>query len=56
MMVRLAEAVLWTSPAPPGTKACDAAGGAFRPEWREGPVSGWERASSFVRGDWGTDQ
>ena len=22
--------------APPGTKACDAAGGAFRPEWREG--------------------
>ena len=23
---------------PPGTKACDAGGGAFRPEWREGPV------------------
>jgi hypothetical protein len=23
---------------PPGTKACDAGGGAFRPEWREGRV------------------
>jgi len=23
---------------PPGTKACDAVGGAFRSEWREGPV------------------
>jgi hypothetical protein len=38
MMVRLAEAALYTSLAPPGTKACDAGGGAFRPEWREGPV------------------
>ena len=37
-MVRLAEAALYTSLAPPGTKACDAGGGAFRPEWREGPV------------------
>jgi len=23
---------------PPGTKACDAVGGAFRPEWMEGTV------------------
>jgi hypothetical protein len=38
MMVRLAEAALYTSPAPPGTKACDAEGGAFRPEWKEGSV------------------
>ena len=37
-MVRLAEAVLYISLAPPGTKACDAEGVAFRPEWREGPV------------------
>ncbi len=37
-MVRLAEAALYTSLAPPGTKACDAGGGAFRPEWREGPA------------------
>jgi hypothetical protein len=34
----LAETDLYASLAPPGTKACDAAGGAFRPEWREGPV------------------
>jgi hypothetical protein len=25
---------------PPGTKACDAVGGAFRPKWREG--SRWD--------------
>jgi hypothetical protein len=24
--------------APPGTKACDAVGGAFRSQWREGPA------------------
>jgi hypothetical protein len=24
--------------APPGAKECDAGGGAFRPEWKEGPV------------------
>jgi hypothetical protein len=39
MIVRLAEAALYGSLAPPGTKACDAGGGAFRPEWREEPVS-----------------
>jgi len=38
MMVRLAEAGLYASLAAPGTKACDAVGGAFGPEWREGPV------------------
>jgi len=38
-MVRLAEADLYASLAPPGTKACDAAGGAFRPEGREEPVT-----------------
>src|ERR1700694_2675805 len=36
MMVRLAEAALYTSLVPPGTKACDAGGRAFRPEWRGG--------------------
>jgi hypothetical protein len=41
MMVRLAEAALYTSLAPPGTQACDAGGGAIRPQWREGPVSAW---------------
>jgi hypothetical protein len=38
MVVRLAEAGLYASLASPGTRACDAVGGAFRPEWREGPV------------------
>jgi hypothetical protein len=37
-MVCLAEADLYTSLASPGTKARDAVGGAFRTEWREGPV------------------
>jgi hypothetical protein len=37
-MVRLAEADLYASLAAPGTKACDAVGGAFRPEWRDRPV------------------
>jgi hypothetical protein len=46
MMVRLVEAALYTSLAPPGTKACDAGGGAFRPEWREGPVR--TRCSSAI--------
>lgn len=32
--------------ASPGTKAWDAVGGAFRPEWREGPVS--TRSSSTI--------
>jgi hypothetical protein len=36
MMFRLAEAGLYASLASPGTKACDAVGGAFRLEWREG--------------------
>ncbi len=39
MMVRLAEAAICTSLAHPGTKACDAGGGAFSPEWRDGPVT-----------------
>ncbi len=26
--------------ASPGTKVCDAVGGAFRPRWRDWPVSG----------------
>jgi len=30
---------LTNSLALPGTEACDAVGGAFRPEWREGPVN-----------------
>ena len=38
MMLRLVEAALYTLLGPPGTKACDAVGGAFRLEWREGPV------------------
>jgi hypothetical protein len=36
----LIQARLNTSPASPGTKACNAVGGAFRPEWRGGPVRG----------------
>ena len=35
MMVRLADAALYTSLAPPGTKACDAVGGASRTECGE---------------------
>jgi hypothetical protein len=38
MMGRLAEGALYSSLASPGTKTCDAVGGTFRPEWREGPV------------------
>src|SRR5271166_6549268 len=38
MMLRLVEAALYTLLGPPGTKACDAVGGAFRLEWREGAV------------------
>src|SRR5882724_8446286 len=40
-MVRLADPAPYASLASPGTKACDAGGGAFRPEWREGPVRTW---------------
>jgi hypothetical protein len=29
--------MFWVSLATPGTKACDAVGGAFRPQWREWP-------------------
>jgi len=38
MMVRLADAALYTLLASHGTKACDAGGGAFRPQWIGGPV------------------
>src|SRR5260370_37390274 len=31
--------MLWVSLATPGTEACDAMGGAFRPQWRELPAS-----------------
>src|SRR5258708_12078692 len=37
-MVLLSEACLYASLAPPGAMACDAGGGAFRPQWRKGPV------------------
>ena len=30
----------------PGTEACDAGGGAFRPEWREGPVNVRRKAAA----------
>jgi len=30
--------MLWVSLATPGTEACDAMGGAFRPQWRELPA------------------
>ena len=36
MMVHLAKATLHIAPVPLGTEACDAVGGAFRPECREG--------------------
>jgi hypothetical protein len=30
---------VWVSLATPGTEACDAVGGALRPEWREWPAT-----------------
>jgi hypothetical protein len=30
----------WSSLATPGTEACDATGGASRPQWREWPAPG----------------
>jgi hypothetical protein len=37
-MLRLVQACRYVLLVPSGAKACGAGGGAFRPEWREGPV------------------
>ena len=48
-MLRLVQARRYVSLVPSGAKACGAGGGAFRPEWREGPV---ERAGEGARPPW----
>jgi hypothetical protein len=37
-MLRLVQACRYVLLVPSGAQACGAGGGAFRPEWREGPV------------------
>jgi hypothetical protein len=46
-MVLVADACLYASLASPAAKACDAVGGVFRPEWREGPVRAREEKRSI---------
>ena len=47
----LVRGVLTHSLALPGTEACDAVGGAFRPEWKEGPVNVRRKAAAKSRSE-----